>query len=86
MGSDLSRWGSMAESLISHVMPKIFLDTNAELLKTLARNSEVLQTISVGFTSVSHKYNFELFFFYEELKTKLPSGMGLVCIRNVAIS
>ncbi|KAI5790603.1 P-loop containing nucleoside triphosphate hydrolase protein, partial [Peziza echinospora] len=73
-GSDLARWGSVAESIISRMIPKAIVDTNPNLIKTLGRNSEVLQNITSGFVSIQSKHFFKLYYFWEEMKTKLPNG------------
>jgi len=81
-GSGLANWGKFAESVISHVFPKVFVDTNPHLINTLGKNSEVLQIITQQFMSIQHKNPFQIFYFWEELKTKLPNGrMELVCYK-----
>ncbi|KAF8465963.1 hypothetical protein BDZ91DRAFT_794532 [Kalaharituber pfeilii] len=73
-GSDLASWGRFAESIISHIFPKVFLDTNPHLINTLGRNSEILQQITESFKSIQHQQMLRIFYFWEELKTKLPNG------------
>ena len=73
-GSGLASWGKFAESLISHLMPRAWLDTNPHLISTLGRNSGELQGITAAFKSIQHENNWRIFYFWEELKTKLPNG------------
>ncbi|KAF8423890.1 P-loop containing nucleoside triphosphate hydrolase protein, partial [Tirmania nivea] len=85
-GSGLANWGKFAESVISHVFPKVFVDTNPHLINTLGKNSEVLQMITQKFMSIQHQNPFQIFYFWEELKTKLPNGrMELVVEYSSAV-
>ncbi|RPB25563.1 hypothetical protein L211DRAFT_847916 [Terfezia boudieri ATCC MYA-4762] len=85
-GSGLANWGKFAESVISHVFPKFFVDTNPHLINTLGKNSEVLQNITQQFMSIQHQNPFQIFYFWEELKTKLPNGrMELVVEYSSAV-
>ncbi|KAH8151561.1 uncharacterized protein LAJ45_04182 [Morchella importuna] len=73
MGSDLAKWGKMAEMIFRLVTPKALVDSNSALLKTLESNSETLQNITDNFLGISR--DFKLFFCWEELKTSIP-GVG----------
>lgn len=73
-GSGLASWGKFAESVISSVLPKVFVDTNPHLINTLGKDSEVLQIITRSFTRIQNLHSFRIFYFWEELKTRLPNG------------
>jgi len=79
MGADLARWGKMAEMLVRLVTTKNWVDSNDALIKALGRNSETLQNITDSFVGLSMK--FDMFFFWEELKTLIP-GMTRDVVRR----
>jgi len=72
MGSDLARWGKMAEMLVKSVTSRGWIDVNETLVNTLSKNSETLQDITKNFLGLSS--DFRLYFFWEELKTSI-AGM-----------
>jgi hypothetical protein len=72
MGADLARWGKMAEMLVRAVTTKAWVDSNDSLIGALGKNSETLQNITDSFVGLASE--FQMFFFWEELKTHI-TGM-----------
>ncbi|KAL7269854.1 hypothetical protein RUND412_007460 [Rhizina undulata] len=83
-GSELAKWGKMAEKLIRVALPKKWVDANNKLIKALDSNSETLLNITDNFLGISN--DFKLFFFYEELRTEIPGfGHEMVVERTSAV-
>ncbi|KAI5806088.1 hypothetical protein EDC01DRAFT_638617 [Geopyxis carbonaria] len=72
MGSDLAHWGKWLESTVRLVTWKSIADSNKALVGALEKNSEILQVITDAFLPIAP--DLKLFFFWEELPTKLPNG------------
>lgn len=77
-GSEMAKMGRSLEKLISRATPSWLIDTNPVLINSLEMGSSVLQNITSSFTSIQNL--FQLYYFWEELKTKVPGGRDTVSL------
>jgi hypothetical protein len=66
-GSDIAKWGLLLQNICSAVLPKKFLETSPQLVKTLRSNNETLQQINSLFVDIMGR--FHIYFFHETRST-----------------
>ena len=81
-GSDLAKWGTMAEAMCRTMLPKKLLDTEPGLINTLRTQSETLQNINASFANIQAR--FQLAFFHEAVKTDFGGTRAFVVERHSA--
>lgn len=75
-GSDAAKWGIMLERMASAFIPKTFMHTNNQLVKTLISNNETLQNINLHFVDISPR--FRITAAHEELATDMKGTKALI--------
>lgn len=63
LGSDLAKWGTLLQSIVSATMPKKFFDSSPHLVEALKSGNETLQNINRLFNELMPRLR--IFFFYE---------------------
>lgn len=66
-GSDIAKWGLLLNNICSAVLPKKFMETSPQLIKTLRTNNETLQHINSLFVDIMGR--FHIYFFHETRST-----------------
>ncbi|CAG7985244.1 unnamed protein product [Penicillium salamii] len=66
-GSDIAKWGLLLNNICNAVLPKKFLETSPQLVKTLRANNETLQHINSLFVDIMGR--FHIYFFHETRST-----------------
>ncbi|EPS29829.1 hypothetical protein PDE_04779 [Penicillium oxalicum 114-2] len=62
-GSDMAKWGLLLQKICSAVLPKKFMETSPQLIKSLQTNNETLQHINSLFADIMSR--FHIYFFHE---------------------
>lgn len=76
-GSDVAKMFSVAQRLVSAVVPKRIIDTDSQVLNALREGSETLQNITDQFAPLMKR--FRIYFFWEQEKTDLAHSKSYVC-------
>ncbi|KAK9849280.1 hypothetical protein MYU51_014507 [Penicillium brevicompactum] len=66
-GSDIAKWGLLLNNICNAVLPKKFLESSPQLVKTLRANNETLQHINSLFVDIMGR--FHIYFFHETRST-----------------
>ncbi|KAG9244178.1 hypothetical protein BJ878DRAFT_480423 [Calycina marina] len=74
-GADPAKWGLLLERLV-HLMPKKFMVSGSQLVKTLQTNNETLQNINIHFLDILPK--FRVCMAHEEMETDLKGTKTLI--------
>ena len=62
-GSDMAKLASRVQSISRAMIPKILVDSSAQLLNVLKPDNEVLQTVNRDFANIMKRFN--IYFFHE---------------------
>ncbi|CAG7918386.1 unnamed protein product [Penicillium olsonii] len=66
-GSDIAKWGLLLNNICNAMLPKKFIETSPQLVKTLRANNETLQHINSLFVDIMGR--FHIYFFHETRST-----------------
>ncbi|PWY92397.1 catalytic protein [Aspergillus heteromorphus CBS 117.55] len=75
-GSDVAKWGLLLQNICSAVMPKKFMESSPQLVKTLKTNNETLQNINSLFADITSR--FHIYFFHETLSSDIKGTRELI--------
>ncbi|KAE8351720.1 catalytic protein [Aspergillus coremiiformis] len=75
-GSDIAKWGLLLQNICSAVLPKKYMESSSELVKTLRTNNETLQNINSLFVNMMSR--FHIYFFHETLSTDIKGTRQLI--------
>lgn len=75
-GADLAKWGSLLQNICGAVLPKKFIETSPQLIKTLRTDNEVLQSINSLFAEMMSRYH--IYFFHETKATDLRGSRSVI--------
>ncbi|PYH92748.1 catalytic protein [Aspergillus ellipticus CBS 707.79] len=75
-GSDVAKWGLLLQNICTAVMPKKFMESSSQLVKTLKTNNETLQNINSLFADITSR--FHIYFFHETLSTDIKGTRELI--------
>lgn len=75
-GSDLAKWGHLLQNICSVMLPKKFMDSSPQLIKTLKANNELLQNINLLFVDIVPR--FHIYFFHETKPMDLKGSRELI--------
>ena len=68
-GADPAKWGVILQGMVSALVPKKIMDTEAPLVRTLQKNNETLQNINIAFLDIISR--FEVCMVHEARKSDL---------------
>lgn len=74
-GSDLAKWGEMLQGMAGHI-PRKFFDSEPILIRTLRKDSEILDAINNDFLNIQQRFKIHLV--HENQKTDLKGTMSLI--------
>ncbi|TVY62779.1 Protein SERAC1, partial [Lachnellula suecica] len=75
-GADPAKWGIMVEKMVSALIPKKIVHTEAQLVKTLQTNNETLQNVNLKFLEIQDRYRIDLV--HESIPTDLGGTKTLI--------
>jgi hypothetical protein len=81
-GADPAKWGLILQGMVSALVPKKLMDTEAPLVKTLQRNNETLQNINLAFLEIVKRY--KVCMVHEAVKTDLHGTKAFIVDKDSA--
>lgn len=81
-GADPAKWGLILQGMVSALVPKKFMDSEATLVKTLITNNETLQNINLHFLDIYQR--FKICMVHEAMKTDLKGTKSFVVDQSSA--
>jgi hypothetical protein len=81
-GADPAKWGLILQGMVSALVPKKFMDTEAPLVKTLQKNNETLHNINLDFLEIVRR--FKVCMVHEAVKTDLHGTRGFIVDKDSA--
>lgn len=81
-GADPAKWGLILQGMVSALVPKKFMDTEAPLVKTLQKNNETLQNINLAFLEIVKR--FKVCMVHEAVKSDLHGTKAFIVDKDSA--
>ena len=81
-GADPAKWGLILQGMVSALVPKKFMDTEAPLVKTLQKNNETLQNINLAFLEIVKR--FKVCMVHEAVKSDLRGTKAFIVDKDSA--
>ena len=75
-GADPAKWGLILQGMVDALVPKKFMDTEAQLVRTLTTNNETLQNINLHFLDIYQR--FKICMVHESVKTDLKGTRAFI--------
>jgi len=75
-GANAAQWGLVLEKMVHTLVPKKFMVSDSQLVKTLQTNNETLQNINIHFLDILPK--FRICMAHEEMETDLKGSKTLI--------
>lgn len=75
-GADPAKWGLILQGMVDALVPKKFMDTEPQLVKTLQTNNETLQNINLHFLDIYQR--FRICMVHESVKTDLKGTKAFI--------
>jgi len=75
-GANAAQWGVLLEKMVHTLVPKKFMVSDSQLVKTLQTNNETLQNINIHFLDILPK--FRICMAHEEMETDMKGSKTLI--------